>query len=371
MKKRIVDALAVAALVVVLSGIAYYQVNSFSGLEKEIVIELGDKVKTDASDYVKASSYVVEHSQVDVSDVDTGQVGVYEVVVTYGEQELVIPVKVEDTVAPEVVLKDDLEAVVGKEISSDMVVDQMSDLSGIKSVEFKEAAVEKEDAEDEVAADDEKKVIPAYAKYEETGEQKNILVVTDNNDNVTEVEFTIYIAEDYITHVSGIKEWIVEQGAVIDFMTDVTKDDRIAEITCDTTKLDMNTAGEYKITYAIKGDDDRTVVSKETKVTVVTPQTAQAKADEGETVYIATGQTKQPTPKQTYSASYGSSSYGRNSYGGGSTGGSAGGSSGGSTYGGGSSGGGTVTVTAEYIGPNQYGGVDYGGGGTGTAPWRQ
>ena len=74
------------------------------------------------------------------------------------------------------------------------------------------------------------------------------------------------------------------------------------EVTADASKVDLNTAGEYTLTYVVKGDDKETTVAKEVKVTVVTPQKAQELADNGSSVKT-TGGTKKKTTRSSGSRS--------------------------------------------------------------------
>ena len=94
----------------------------------------------------------------------------------------------------------------------------------------------------------------------------------------------VKVVEDYLAHVTGMQDLTIEQGSSIDWMAGITKDEKVLEVTADASKVDLNTAGEYTLTYVVKGDDKETTVTKEVKVTVVTPQKAQELADGGSSV---------------------------------------------------------------------------------------
>lgn len=108
----------------------------------------------------------------------------------------------------------------------------------------------------------------------------------------------VKVVEDYLAHVTGMQDLTVEQGSSIDWMAGITKDEKVLEVTADASKVDLNTAGEYTLTYVVKGDDKETTVTKEVKVTVVTPQKAQELADSGSSVKT-TGGTKKKTTRSS------------------------------------------------------------------------
>lgn len=277
-----------AGLVVVgMSAFVYLNFFHLTVKQDPVTVELGTEVSVQAKDYIKASGTVIKGTKVHVSDVDTSKVGTYKGFLTHGRQEVPLTIQVTDTVAPEVVLNPEISVIVGHPLSSDTIVASMNDLAGIKSLAFSKAAIATEAPADGTTP------APATLQYDTLGPQENALVVTDQNGNQTTQKFTVKVIEDYITHVTGIADMTVETGATIDWMNGITYDGKILSVTPDTSAVDLNTQGEYQVTYAIAGDDQETMVHQTAKVTVVPPAKAQELANQGGSVKT-TGGTKQP-----------------------------------------------------------------------------
>lgn len=211
---------------------------------------------------------------------------------------------------PEVTLSgNEYKGVAGKAIKAEDLISKVDDKAGIESVEFAENQIE-------VEAQGEDLLDAISLKYDTAGQYTAVVTVTDKSGNTTKKEIAMKIVEDYLAHVSGIQDLTVEQGATIDWLAGVTKDKKILEIKADASKVDINTAGEYTLTYIIAGDDQETTVQKEVKVTVVTPQKAQSLANSGSTVKT-TGGTKKKASTSSGSSlgkkSSGSSSKGSGS----------------------------------------------------------
>lgn len=323
-KKAIVGTLAAGISVAALCGFCYVS-NTFELKQDEFVVEYGSTLDTSPRAYVEANEAILQATEIDLSQVDGKKVGEYPATAAYGKKKLDFKIKVEDTVEPEIQLAEDIRGIAGKEISG--VLEKATDAAGIKSISVQEGQV----GGAATKPDDLK------LKYDTPGTYENTVTVEDNNGNKAEQEFTVKVVEDYEKHVSGIKDLTVEQDNKIDWLADIDKDEKIAEIQVDDSKVDMSKTGDYELTYTIVGDDKETKIEKKIKVTVVSESKAQELANDGKVVKTTDGNKKKYVPPvQNSNSATSSGSY----YGNGSSGGSySGGSSGGGSYSGGSSGG--------------------------------
>lgn len=345
MKKKIISALVAFSCVLAIGGYAYYDTNRYELVQDTVIIELGKTLDVKKPEkFVSGNPNRVKETVFDASALDTAKVGRYKVKASCKGQELIFEVQVEDTKAPTVKLKNEgkYKVVAGKELSAKDIVDSYEDLAGIKEVTVKDTTnlVEKEQSEDLLSN--------IVFSYSEAGVYNNIILITDNNDNTDEKEIEITVIEDYLAHVQGIPEELtVEQNSEnINWTEGITYDEKVVKVEGDASAVDLSTPGEYELTLKIHGDDEKTIVEKKVKVTVVEPEKAQALANEGGVVkatggnkaaYTGSASSSSGRGNNGYSNNYGSSSSGRGS----STGGSYNQSSGSSSSNGSAAGGGS------------------------------
>lgn len=337
--KQVISCLVVFVLASVLGINVYAYENRFETKQEVVTLEYGEDLSKDCAEYIDANEETLKKTVLDMSNLDNMKEGTYEVTASFGDKKVSFQVEVKDTVKPEVTLLSNgkYTCVAGNVLTAVQVVSKMDDKAGIQSVAFAESQTVIESESDNL-------LDAVGLKYDKAGTYENKVSVTDTNGNKQEKVITVEVVEDYLAHVSGFKDITVEQGASVDWMDGITKDDKIAKIEVDASAVDLNTAGSYEVTYKIHGDDGKTVVDKKVKVTVTTP------------VVTYNPQNNSSSCGRSSSGGRGSSSSG--GYGG-SSGGS-GGSSGNSSGGGSGSGhkaGDTFTGTQE-------GGKHYIGGGS-------
>lgn len=300
MKKKIISAIIVAACTIGITGFSWKEYNRYEPLQEVMTVELGDEISKDPKLYLHANEKALQDTEMDFSGVELNKAGKYKVTTKYGKKTANFEVVVEDTVAPEVILAvEDYKAVAGKEIKATDLIEKVEDKAGIKIVSFQENQIEKE-------TDSENPLDSINIKYETPGDYTAVVEVTDNSGNTTQKEIKIKVVEDYLAHVSGFQDITIEQGAAVDWMNGITKDEKVLEVTPDASGVDVNTPGEYALKYIIKGDDKETTVEKTVKVTVVTPVQAQSMADAGSTVRTSQGTKSKSAPSSSGSRSSGS-----------------------------------------------------------------
>ncbi|MGO5053352.1 hypothetical protein ACTQ6A_12740 [Lachnospiraceae bacterium LCP25S3_G4] len=308
MKKNIIGGIVGVIFLGVIGTCIWFNYNKYD-VKKEVVnLELGDTLSSDTKKYISANEKAIDETFLDVSKVDNMKEGTYIVTANYKNKEASFEVEVKDTKSPEVKLtsKEPIKVVVGETIPASKIIASLNDDGGIKSLKFNSNQVE---VKNDDKKDDKKDDIIARLglKYDKVGEQKNTIIAVDNSGNETKTELVIKVIENYLDHVNGFQDIVLEAGSTIDWMAGINKDEKIVEIKPIADSIDINTPGEYQLKYNIIGDDKETVVEKTVKVTVVNPEEAQAIANNGGTVKISGGETKQayvaPTPTQAASSS--------------------------------------------------------------------
>ena len=300
MKKKIVSAVIAAACMIGVSGFTWMDYERYEPLEEVVTVELGEDISKDPSVYLHANEKALQDTEIDFSGVNLNEAGKYKVTAKSGKKTADFEIMVEDTVAPEVTLAvKEYKTVAGKEIKASDLIEKVEDKAGIESVAFQENQIETE-------SDSENPLDSINIKYETPGDYTAVVEVADNSGNTTQKEIKIKVVEDYLAHVSGFQDITIEQGAAVDWMNGITKDEKVLEVVPDASGVDVNTPGEYALKYIIKGDDKETTVEKTVKVTVVTPTQAQSMADAGSTVRTSQGTKSKSAPSSSGSRGSGS-----------------------------------------------------------------
>lgn len=358
MKKKLVMGIIAASVLVGATATTFYVTSknpNFKVNEKKFTLELGDAPEAHIDEYVSIKEEYKDQVVYDFSKVDAYKEGEYKATASYKNKKEEFKIVVDDTIAPKVDLNEKLVIKAGSPVyASDIIfsiteksgevklsfaeneckdeevlsaVDENSGLTGVLPTDEQIAALEgddeaaKEQAEAELQAEDDKNKAEAVdvtynniaVLYNEKGDYVNTLTVEDINGNKSEFEVTLKVvtapeitAADFSANV----------GEDINYMNGVTAvdsdgNDITADITIDTSAVDLNTAGTYKVVYTVK-DANAIETSKEITLTI-----------------------NAPVVEETTTTEASSSGSGKNNS---STGGSSSGSSSGSSNGGSSSG---------------------------------
>lgn len=249
-KKIIAGVTAVIGAACAVVGVWYVNETRIS-VKENIVLEFGEPVSDQAADYADLGSLVKDKAALDISYVDNMKEGQYEVTLKVGKKERKISVSVKDTRKPEIKLKaEQFTIVAGQELNALDMIEKITDLAGIRSVTFKDHM-----AEQDTVTINEAGIPDLKLKYDEEGEFENTVIAEDNNSLRQEVDFVVNVRADYTAHVQGLADITLEQGQSYDWMTGISYDERIKEIRVNADTVDINTPGEYEITYVIIGDD--------------------------------------------------------------------------------------------------------------------
>lgn len=264
MKKNIIITIISGAVILTggIGGFAWKQYNRFEPKQETVTVEFGDEFNTDPATYIDASEKALSATKLDASGVDMEKAGTYTLTASWKDKKVTIKVKVSDTTAPTVKLKEtEFQTIVGTSIPAEDIIEKMEDKAGIREVSF--------DKGTEKAETDSKDLLEQVSlRCEEVGTKTIQVIVTDNNGNETKKKIKVKVVEDYLAHISGIVDITITQGETPDWMNGITTDEKILEVTPDASAVDVNTPGEYTLKYTIKGDDNETIVEQEVKVTV-------------------------------------------------------------------------------------------------------
>lgn len=264
--KQVISCLVVLVLVLALGINVYAYENRFKVKREVVILEYGGNLSKDYAKYIDANEEILEKTALDVSELDNMKEGTYQVMASYQDKEASFRVKVKDTIKPEVTLLNDgkYTCVAGKDLSAVSIVEKMEDKAGIQSVAF-------EGNQTEIKTDSENLLEHVGVKYEEAGIYENKVIVTDGNGNQQGKAITIEVVEDYLAHVSGFQDLTIEQGASVDWLAGIQKDEKVVKIEADASNVNTGTPGTYELVYQIYGDDGKTVVEKKVSVTVTAP----------------------------------------------------------------------------------------------------
>lgn len=267
MKKKSIIIAVTSVLVLgiggVCAGFAWQNYNRYEVKQDKITVELGETLNVNLADYIEANEKALEETKLDTSKVDTMKAGSYKISATWKEHTAGIEVIVKDTVVPQITLKSekDIKVMVGEELKATELVEKVEDLAGIKTVSFDKNQIK-------LKSDSKNLLDKLGLKFNTAGKQTVKFIVEDNNGNKSEAEITVNVIEDYLAHVSGFADITTEQGTKPDWMKNIVRDEKIAEITVDESAVDINTPGEYQLKYIITGDDGETTLEQTVKVIV-------------------------------------------------------------------------------------------------------
>lgn len=235
--KRILIIVAVL-LAVVIAFVLCYRVEPVTDC---FVVELGDEVSTDLSDYIKGQKWAVNHSTLDLSGVNEKETGTFTAVVKHGWQTFSYEIIIQDTKAPQIKVEDTFFYVAGeREYDLDYFVKEVLDASEqvYLTVPGKTEGTTKD-----------------FICFEEYGETEFVLTATDMYDNSSSVTIQVYV--DTAPQLEGVKECYVAVGSKTDFCEEVYAYDEFdgdltGDIVVDDKEVNCKKPGDYEITYRVE-----------------------------------------------------------------------------------------------------------------------
>ena len=175
-------------------------------------------------------------------------IGTYTITSTLDQRTIECKVMVEDTVGPQLEVRD-VQVRVNGSAKLESFVTSVTDVSGVADVR-----------------------LMTELEFAEQGKQTVVIEAEDIHGNVTTKEAVLWVATDfYAPRITGADEPLsVEKHGKIDLMKGVSAVDNVdstCEVHCDLGALDVNVAGTYFVTYiAVDSSGNQTEVKR--KITV-------------------------------------------------------------------------------------------------------
>ena len=221
-----------------------------SWILSEVTLELGKELTKEQILMDSKDADLLSQEQLDA--INAASVGEYQVTSTFNGVTRTCTVKVVDTTGPVVAVKP-ATVYLGDEVKVEALVEAAEDLSGEVTLR-----------------------LPQAIDTSKTGKQKAVVEAADAYGNVTRVEAEVEVIAD--TEAPVIKfsgDLTVGKNTTPNYLKDVSAfdtHDGVCEVTCDSSAVDLTTAGTYKVTYTAK-DAAGNVATKKRNVVVKPDQT--------------------------------------------------------------------------------------------------
>lgn len=237
MNKRVLIMLAVTSLFLVLAaaGILFFRVTPKS---EEFIVELGEDISEDSKDYLKGWDFLLKGAYVDTKQVNTDKTGIYQAYCQLLFYDFVFRINVVDTTAPAITpVRETLYLEAGKEYAAEFFFQEVSDYSN----EVSTCIVYHEQRSDMIS-------------FEETGAYNLEVLAEDAEGNSSRLDVEVLVDEAPV--FVGIHDRYLAVGSQMDVYECVAAIDNqegiISDRICvDTGDLDMDTIGDYIITYTV------------------------------------------------------------------------------------------------------------------------
>ena len=154
-------------------------------ITNDVRVSVGDPLSDDMSDYVRASSGIMDDMNIDLSAVNGNKIGTYRASVTYKESTKYFNIIVTDLKAPVITLKNkDIYLEQGQTVKLDDIVADVNDDSDF-DYGF---------SDDMTKADKDKSMLEML-DYSTVGEYKGEVIARDAYDNCSVAEFNVHVVE--------------------------------------------------------------------------------------------------------------------------------------------------------------------------------
>ena len=236
---------------------------NISYIKSKFILEYGNKL-TKEDLLFNVAEYQDTINQQDIDTINSYDVGEYDLKSVYDGQEKITKITIQDTIAPELVLKDVTLYTEQTITDTNQFVEKAEDLAGVTLN------------------------ILTEIDYSIVGDQEVIIEAVDGHGNKTSQTAKLTIKEDTEGPVfSGISDLKVTKGGTADYKKGVTaKDgkDGDVEFTVDSSSVKLDTAGTYYATYTATDKAGNTTTSKR-KIVVSEKSTASSSSSSSGDVY--------------------------------------------------------------------------------------
>lgn len=227
----------------------------------EAVYEYGDEVSRDIADYLEGTDWSVGLGELDLSQVNEEETGVYEAVVRHGSKRYAYRITIQDTVPPVILWKEEQVY-----LAADRDCTVADVIAGVEDVDPGAQAyfLEGEEARSEM-------------RFRQVGEYALEILAKDRagNEAVGEVRVIVDTAPAF----EGIRDFYVIPGSEPDYLETVTaRDDLDGNLTeaieIDDSEVELDREGRYRLRYLAQDSYGLETV-EEARVTVAAPEEIQ------------------------------------------------------------------------------------------------
>ena len=236
---------------------------NISYIKSKFILEYGNKL-TKEDLLFNVAEYQDTINQQDIDTINSYDIGEYDLKSVYDGQEKITKITIQDTIAPELVLKDVTLYTEQSITDTNQFVEKAEDLAGVTLN------------------------ILTEIDYSIVGDQEVTIEAVDGHCNKISQTAKLTIKEDTEGPVfSGISDLKVTKGGTADYKKGVTaKDgkDGDVEFTVDSSSVKLDTAGTYYATYTATDKAGNTTTSKR-KIVVSEKSTASSSSSSSGDVY--------------------------------------------------------------------------------------
>ncbi len=244
----------IGALLFLTVGGFFFHIYQVEPAFSEMVYEYGEHVSNDVEDYIRGSEWSVGLGELDLSEVDESSIGIYSAYVYHGNEEFRYSIEIRDTVAPEILLREEQVYLAWNEsYSVEQIIAGVEDADANASVYFMRDGILLEEI-----------------LLTEKGQHTLTLIGRDGSGNENLLEIAVIV--DSAPVLSGVQRYYLVPNSVPDYLAavtamDETDGDLTAQIVVDDTAVNLSEEGEYVLCYEV-ADFYGLKTSAETIVTV-------------------------------------------------------------------------------------------------------
>ncbi len=255
-KKRRMAAGVLTGVIMLAAGLLffYFRIYKVVPAFSEMTCEYGDQISQNIEDYLSGTEWSVHLGELDLSQVDQGHTGTYQAVVYHGRNQFTYEVTIQDTVAPEILWKEEqIYLAVGVDYTVEDVIEGVEDVDPAAEAFFSQG--------DSPGSN---------LRFDTVGQYEVGIIARDSSGNETGGQISVIV--DTAPSFEGIHDFYCVPGSVPDYLEAVTAHDDLdgdltAEIRVDDSGVSLDEPGDYSLRYVAEDSYGLETV-EETKVLV-------------------------------------------------------------------------------------------------------
>ena len=216
--------------------IFYFHIYRVVPVFSETVCEYGEPLSQNITDYLSGSEWSVHLGELDLSQVDEGNTGVYQAVVYHGSTAYTYTITIQDTIPPEIQWKEGQIYLAASAVCTvEDVIDSVSDADPLAEAFFRRDGTEQKEI-----------------RFDQVGEYELEVCARDRAGN--ESTGRVHVIVDTPPRLEGIHNFYCVPGSEPDYLEAVTAwDDMDGELTekirVDDSEIELDREGVYPLRY--------------------------------------------------------------------------------------------------------------------------